>query len=127
MLTYYFYVSAHFKKDVDVDVIENAVGKKAHKKVFLKDSKGSSERKSAKISYKTSEKHDVFVGEVFDKFVESTSSLFGVIKKYLEEYDGVLTFCIVFTNLGEKPSINMSNKTMSILSNMGADFDIDFI
>lgn len=127
MLTYYFDVYAHFKKDIDVDAIEKEIGKKAYKKVSLKDSKGSAEHKCAKISFRTNESHDVYVGELFSQFVESTKSLFGVINKYLNDYEGTLTFCIVFTNFGENPSINLSNKTMSTLSDMGANFDIDFI
>ena len=127
MLKYYFSVHARFKKDIDVKKLEAEIGKKAFKTTYLKDSLGKPEHKSAKISYRSSIKNDVYVDQEFERFLNTASPLISKITKYLDDFEGKLWITIVFTNLGEKPSIALSNQSIQILHNLHANFDIDFI
>ena len=127
MLQYYFSVHANFKKDIDVKKLEAEIGKKAFKTTFLKDSLGKPEHKSAKISYRSTIKNDVYVDQEFERFLNTASPLISKITKYLDDFEGKLWITIVFTNLGEKPSIALSTNAIAMLHNLKANFDIDFI
>jgi len=123
--TFYFSINAHFGKDYDVSKLENIFGFKADKLIYLKDSLGPNP--SAKFLYRTKNFEEIYSDKLFEEFVEGIYNKANKIKEELDSNNGRLTFCIVFTNFVAKPCLYLSNKTLSQLSEMGANYDVDFI
>ena len=92
---------------------------------YLKDS--VSPVPSAKYYYRTKEFNDINVNELFEQFINTIYSKVNLIKTEIENNNGKLNICIVFTNFVEKPCLYMSNNTLTQLSELGASYDIDFI
>ena len=123
--TFHFSISAHFKKDYDVAKLEKIWGVKARKLTYIKDS--ISPVPSAKFLYSTKSFEAIYTDELFEEFVEAIYNKAPNIKEEIESNNGILTFCIIFTDLKDKPCLYMSNKTLTLLSKMGANFDVDII
>ena len=122
---FYFSLSAHFKKDYDVSKLEKLLGVKATKLTYLKDS--VSPVPSAKFLFKTKTFEDIYTDKLFEEFVETIYKKAPNIKDEITSNNGDLSFCIVFTDFKSKPSLYMSNRTLTLLSNMGADYAVDII
>lgn len=123
--TFYFSINAQFKNDYDVSKLEKIFGIKARKLIYLKDSLGPI--KTAKFLFSTREFEDVYTDKLFAEFVDNFYKKAKQIREEIEANSGSLNFCIVFKNLVKKPTLFMSNTTLTQLSEMGASYDIDFI
>lgn len=122
---FYFSINAQFKTDYDVSKLEKIFGLKARKLVYLKDSLGPI--KTAKFLFSTKDFEEVYTDKLFAEFVDGLYKKAPNIKQVLEANDGSLNFCIVFKNFVKKPTLFMSNTTLTQLSEMGASYDVDFI
>ena len=125
MNKYYFSLSIQFKKDINLNALQDALQIKATKLTPLAESKGI--EKTAKFSYRTESLTNIYTDEEFAKFVSEIESRLADIKPLLVEFDGFCNFCIVFEELEESPCISLSEETIAKLGRLGASFDIDFI
>lgn len=125
MNKYYFSLSIQFKKDINLNVLQDALQIKATKLTPLAESKGT--EKTAKFSYRTESLTNIYTDEEFAKFVSEIESRLADIKPLLAQFEGFCNFCIVFEELEESPCISLSEETIAKLSRIGASFDIDFI
>ena len=125
MNKYYFSLSIQFKKDINLNVLQDALQIKATKLTPLAESKGT--EKTAKFSYRTESLTNIYTDEEFARFVSEIESRLADIKPLLAEFDGFCNFCIVFEELGESPCISLSEETIAKLGRLGASFDVDFI
>lgn len=122
---FYFSINISFKQEYDLNKIEELIDLKAYKKINYQDSKGPVP--SSKIIFKTDEIENIYTDSVFEEFVLQFGDKFKELRNILEQNNGSCWFSIVFTNLNEKPCLSMSNKVLTILSNLGASYDVDFI
>lgn len=125
MNKYYFSLSIQFKKDINLNVLQDALQIKATKLTPLAESKGT--EKTAKFSYRTESLTNIYTDEEFARFVGEIESRLADIKPLLAEFDGFCNFCIVFEELEESPCISLSEETIAKLGRLGASFDVDFI
>jgi hypothetical protein len=125
MNKYYFSLSIQFKKDINLNVLQDALQIKATKLTPLAESKGT--EKTAKFSYRTESLTNIYTDEEFARFVSEIESRLADIKPLLAEFDGFCNFCIVFEELEESPCISLSEETIAKLGRLGASFDVDFI
>ena len=125
MNKYYFSLSIQFKKDINLNVLQDALQIKATKLTPLAESKGT--EKTAKFSYRTESLTNIYTDEEFARFVSEIESRLADIQPLLAEFDGFCNFCIVFEELEESPCISLSEETIAKLGRLGASFDIDFI
>lgn len=127
MSKFYFEFVIKSKTDFNVAGLQDKFGINATKLVSLKDSKGSEANKSAKFFYKTKEYEDDFADELFENFVLKAKEKLVGIKEILEENDGKMSFCIVYTETEESPKACLSSEVISALAEMGAYFETDII
>jgi len=125
MNKFYISLALTFKQDCDVNKIEKLLGLKAYKKIGLKDSKGL--QKLAKIIFKSNEFEGFYSDEIFEKYLIKNLNNFKKIPEILSLYDGECHFSIVITSLRDKPCVGLSLKSIKILSNINASYDVDFI
>ena len=121
---YYFELQVKFYSNIDLNKIENEIGIKATRKVEYEKSKG--ETKCSKIFYVTDELNKIYTDEEFEKFVKSIYKNLNQALTIIKEEKGVIKFCVVFTQIEDKPCISLSNEIIKILSNLDASFDIDY-
>ena len=122
---FYFSIKLSFKKDCNLENIKDLIKLKPYKLINYKDSKGPS--KSSKIIFKTDEFEEIYTDEIFKAFILSFKDNFKNLKEILKDNEGTCYFSIVFTALNDKPCIGLSNEIMTILSDLGANYDVDFI
>ena len=125
MNKYYFSLSIHFKKDIDLYKLQDDLKIKATKLTALKDSKGPN--KSAKFYCKTNSFENIYTDNEFEKFVDSLMENLSVLPNILREYDGKCCFCVVIEEMTEAPCLSLSEKTIANLHKIGASYDVDFI
>ena len=121
-----YHISLHlqFKKNCNVEKLENLLGLNAYRKNMLSESKG--QNKTAKLWFKTNDIENRDTYGVFTKFLSSIKDKLEIIKKANEEFDGKAVLTIYFENLTEKPYIKLSVEDMKLLSQNDISFDVDF-
>lgn len=125
MNKYYFSLSMQFKKDIDLNWLQETLKIKATKLTELKDSKGAN--KTAKFYCKTKSFENIYPDEDFAKFVDGVVDNLADLPQIMQQYDGSCAFCIVFEDMHEKPCLSLSTKTIQNLYKIGASYDVDFI
>ena len=122
---YHFSFHIRFVKDFDVFSLSKKFNLEPYKLTLLKDSKGTN--KTAKMWYRTKDITNIYTGDEFEKFVIKINEIFKGINEYLDLYDGSCEFCIIFTELNEKPCIDITKKTINALNELKASVDFDFL
>lgn len=121
---YYFEFAIYFDNDYDVGLLENLLGVTASRMTQYKDSKGDD--KKAKFIFKTEILNEVYPDYEFKKFVKVHFEKLKNILSVLNENNGSLAFYIVFTELYDKPIVSLDKETIHMLSELDADFDVDY-
>lgn len=121
---FYFTISANFKNDYNISKFEKLLGFKNGASSVQKD---TNQAQYSKYLYKTENFDGGFPALFFAEFVENLLPKARDIKRELIYNLSELTFSIVFENASTKSNILLSEKTMAILSTMGANFRIEFI
>lgn len=125
MNKYRFAISIHFKSDYDVEKLDEILKIQPTKITPLEKSLGK--EKSAKFYYKTKEMTDIYTDNMFEDFVAQIAPNLAPLPQILKENNGTCVFRIVFDEISEKPCLSLSNKTLGILHNLGASYEVDFI
>lgn len=124
MNKYHFSLHLQFKKDCNVDKLENLLGLKAYRKNFLSESIGKN--KTAKLWFKTDDVENPDTYKIFKDFINSFKDKFEIIKEANETFEGKATLTIYFEKLTDKPYIKLSAEDMELLANNNINFDVDF-
>ena len=125
MNKYRFAISIHFKSDYDVEKLGEILKIQPTKITPLEKSLGN--EKSAKFYYKTKEMTDIYTDNMFEDFVAQIAPNLAPLPQILKENNGTCVFRILFDEMSEKPCLSLSNKTLGILYNLGASYEVDFI
>ena len=125
MNKYRFAISIHFKSDYDVEKLGEILKIQPTKITPLEKSLGK--EKSAKFYYKTKEMTDIYTDNMFEDFVAQIAPNLAPLPQILKENNGTCVFRIVFDEISEKPCLSLSNKTLGILHNLCASYEVDFI
>jgi len=125
MNKYRFAISIHFKSDYDVEKLDEILKIQPTKITPLEKSLGK--EKSAKFYYKTKEMTDIYTDNMFEDFVAQIAPNLAPLPQILKENNGTCVFRIVFDEMSEKPCLSLSNKTLGILHNLCASYEVDFI
>ena len=121
---YYFDLAITFESNYDVKNLESIIGLKPAYVVSYEDSTGPV--KSAKFIYQTKETNNLYSDEEFSKFVWELRNDLIVLPQILKENNGKITFYIVFTQIHDKPIISLDSRTIKLLAELGARFEIDY-
>ena len=121
---YYFEFALYFEKDYDVSKLENILDIKPSKIVKLNESKG--DIKTAKFIFRTEELDNIYTDDEFKNFVFLYKDKLSALSSIIEENKGRLAFYIVFTQIQDNPVINLDKDTIHIISDLNADFEIDY-
>ena len=122
---YYFEFALNFEKDFNVGELESVLGLKASKLVSYENSKA--ENKTAKFIFKTEEISEIYADFEFKKFLNAYKDKLKGVTSLLKDNNGNLAFCVVFTELQDKPIISLDRETIQILSDLNASFDVDYV
>lgn len=114
---YYLELEFEFKKDVNLELFEKALGIKATGKTSLAESKGS--RKTAKIWWKTKEFSDWNTDEILEKYIEKIAPKLENAHKFCEEFEASAGVCLVFTHLKDRPVIALTKHAIELLAKCG--------
>lgn len=125
MNKYHFSISIHFKSDYDVEKLGEILKIQPTKITPLEKSLG--EEKSAKFYYQTGEMTDIYTDNMFEDFVAQIAPNLAPLPQILKENNGTCVFRILFDEMSEKPCISLDNKTLGILHNLDASYEVDFI
>ena len=125
MNSYYFTLSLRVYEDIDIYEIEKKLGIKATKLTTFKNSLGKN--KSAKLYIKTKEFSNIYTDEDFSKFVNVFANKKDILNEIQNKYKTELIFCVVFTSFKEKPCLSLNKDTIKLLSELNANYDIDFV
>ncbi len=123
-VTYHFSFHIRFKSDVDVYKLSKNFNLEPYKLTSLKDSKGKN--KTAKMWYRTKDLNEIYTGDEFEVYVLKMKEIFKDLPNILNSFEGECEFCIIFTDLNEKPCINLTQKTIDALHDLNASVDFDF-
>ena len=121
---YHFTLFYAFKKDINIDLFEKAMGVKAYRKNSLKDSKG--QNKSAKYWIKTQDFTNPDSAMELEKFIKQIGPKLALSQPYLEQYDGFVRITMYFDEIKDKPYIALSPESIKILAQNNVKFDVDF-
>ena len=121
---YYFEFSLNFEKDFNVSELESVLGLKASKLVSYENSKA--ENKTAKFIFKTEEISEIYTDFEFKKFLNTYKDKLKCVTSLLKSNNGTLNFCIVFTELKDKPILSLDKESIQILAELNADFEVDY-
>lgn len=122
--SYHFSLHLHFRKDVNVEAVENHFGVKAYKRTAFNDFKGK--EKMAKLWYRTKEFTDVNTHLVLEKYAQKMATNFKDLKDFLASNDGNAMLTLYFTSAKERPIIELTPVTIDILQKLGLSFEVDF-
>jgi len=141
--TYYFEFILEFKNDYDVKSLENILKLKPYSVITLSESKqklskgthydesgnphSAVELASAKFTYRTEYFNEINISKPFDEFLNNVKDNLIKIQSILNENQGSISFCTVFTSLDEKPYLYLSKDAIQILSSLNADLDTDYV
>ena len=121
---YHFSLHLQFKKDIDVDKLENKLGFVAYRKNVLSESKGMN--KTAKLWFKSKDYEDADTYTYLHSYIETLKDKFEFINEVMNAYDGTANLTLYFEEVKEKPYIRLDVEDMKILADNNISFDVDF-
>lgn len=124
MNKYHFTLSIQFDKDYPVSELKNILNLEPTSITPFNQSLGS--KKSAKFTLTTKTLTNIYTDEMFEKFLLSIKDNLKQLPEILEKNQGYCSFRIVFEEFDEKPCISLNYETIKILSDLHANYDVDF-